>query len=238
MENINFKKYCYWMNKEALETLKSMLKKEGTDVYCAQRVPCELLRVEIGYSSPDVWKVTCKHDAAPWYEASDKKGKYLVLSSKPLPSEFKKYHETTIQKSDFQPQKYPSKEEIKSLANSEIFNRKKPEGWVEFPKETAEKLSQGLKNVVGVGESLEEIFEVWSAVHSNFLEGRFSVKEGGNTIPYTIADTNHTSSCCAELFNLVGKEFKIKYVKPCLGAKIAKALEADIYYRVESLKGI
>ena len=37
-------------------------------------------------------------------------------------------------------------------------------------------------------------------------------------------------------FNLIGKEFKVKYVKPCLGAKIAKALEADTYYRVESNK--
>ncbi|OGL39913.1 MAG: hypothetical protein A3C43_01475 [Candidatus Schekmanbacteria bacterium RIFCSPHIGHO2_02_FULL_38_11] len=238
MENPVFKKYCYWMDKEALEALKSMFKKEGTEIYCAQRVPCELFRVEIGYSAPEVWKVTCKHDAAPWYNTSDKNGKFLVLSSKPLSPEFEKYLETTITKSDFQPQGYPSKEEIKALANSEIFNRKKPEGWVEFPKETAEKLAQGFKNVVGVDEPLEEIFEVWSAVHSNFLEGRFSVKEGTNTIPYTIADTNHTSSCCIELFNIVGKEFKAKYVKPCLGAKIAKALEADIYYRVENLKGI
>src|SRR3989338_8813571 len=164
MENPVFKKYCYWMDKEALEALKSMFKKEGTEIYCAQRVPCELFRVEIGYSAPEVWN--------------------------------------------------------------------------EFPKETAEKLAQWFKNVVGVDEPLEEIFEVWSAVHSNFLEGRFSVKEGTNTIPYTIADTNHTSSCCIELFNIVGKEFKAKYVKPCLGAKIAKALEADIYYRVENLKGI
>ena len=234
----DFLKYSYWMDEEPFEKLKEILKNEGTELYCAQRVPCELLKVDIGYAAPEVWKVTCKHDAAPWYDASGKAGKFLVLSSKLLPQEYEKYHETTIQKSDFQPPNYPTKGEIKSLANSETFKRKKPKGWVEFPKETAEKLAQGFKTVVGVDEPLDQIFEVWSAVHANFLEGRFAIKEGKNTVPYTIADTNHTSSCCVELFNLAGEEFRVKFVKPCLGAKIAKALEADKYYRVESSKGI
>jgi len=237
MGNSDFQKYSYWMDKESFEKLKEELKKDGTELYSAQRVPCELLKADIGYAAPEVWKVTCKYDAAPWYDASDKAGKFLVLSSKPLHANYEKYLETTIKGSDFQPPNYPAKEDIKSLANSETFKKRKPKGWVEFPKETAEKLAAGIKTITGVDEPLEQIFEVWSAVHDNFLEGRFAIKEGENTVPYTIADTNHTSSCCVELFNLAGEEFRVKLVKPCLGAKIIKALEADKYYRVESRKG-
>ncbi|RMF92964.1 MAG: hypothetical protein D6734_11075 [Candidatus Schekmanbacteria bacterium] len=231
-----FKKFCYWMDKVATDNLKKELLSERKKFSLAVKLPCESLKAQIGIVSPEIWNLNCRYDAAPWYYASNYNGKYLVVSDERLPSKYEEMLEVIVNESDFSPDSYPSREEIETLAESSKYKSQVPEGWLAFPPESKSRLADAFKNSVGIDDSIDEIFRFWDAVHSNFIEGKFAVEKNGETIPYTITDTNHTSSCCVELFNIVGREFKVKYVKPCLGAKIMKALEADRYYEVKSVK--
>ncbi|MBI5375468.1 MAG: hypothetical protein HZA77_08540 [Candidatus Schekmanbacteria bacterium] len=235
--NSHFKKFCYWMDPEAVETLKKSLSAKGINPLIAEKLPCEALKVDIGIVAPEVWGRNCQYDAAPWYNSSEFNGKFLIVSNSALSENFEKYLETTISSSDFQPQNYPGKNEIKKLALSAKFKSCEPHGWLGFPVETKERLAQAFKNNVGIPDTIEEIFESWDAIHANFMEGKIALTDEGKTIPYTIAETNRTGTCCVELFNIIGAEFREKLVKPCLGAKIMQALEADRYYKVESIKG-
>ena len=235
-EKGQFRKFCYWMDKKNVEMLKNKLQDEKKNFSLAVKLPCEALKAETGIVAPEVWNLNCRHDAAPWYYASKLNGKYLVVSDNRLSSEYEKLLEVIVKESNFNSESYPQKEELKKLAESPKFKEQIPEGWLGFPDEAKSRLADAFKNNVGIDDSIDDIFKGWDAIHANFIEGKYTIEENGQLIPYTIADTNHTGSCCVELFNIVGSEFKTKLVKPCLGAKIMKALEADRYYRVESTK--
>ena len=223
-EKSHFIKYCYWMDKSDVEKLKTQLDDEQKNYALAVKLPCEALKAETGIVAPEVWNLNCRHDAAPWYYASKLNGKYLVVSDNRLSSEYEALLEVIVKESDFTSESYPSKEEIKKLADSPKFKEQRPEGWLGFPEDAKTRLATAFKNNVGIDDSIDDIFKGWDAIHANFMEGKYTIEEEGKHIPYTIADTNHTGSCCVELFNIVGSEFKTKLVKPCLGAKIMKAL--------------
>jgi hypothetical protein len=226
-------KYCYWMDEETLSALRVLIQKKGLGMIRARQNPCEVLREEIGFAEPDTWSLICKHDAAPWYHQSEHAGKILVVSSFPLDDEFSRFHETTIELTSFEPTHIPSQDEIISLAQDKEYLSLEPDGWGKFPEEMKEAIVNGLSQLLGVSPGyFSDLLCTWTACHSNFANPKFRADETFSNAPYSIADSSHISSCCVELFNLLGSKEKSLLVRPCIGAVIVKALEKDRYYLV------
>jgi hypothetical protein len=226
-------KYCYWLDEPALAMLQKQMAGKGMEMVRAEKNPCEALRGEIGFAEPHTWDIICKHDAAPWYHASKHATKTLVLSSFPLDREYKKFLETTIELSPFKPANLPSQEEIEKLATDKAYLARQPEGWGEFPAEMGEAIVQGLSKMTGksFGE-FKDLLCTWTAVHANFVNPQYRAEKEYVDAPYSVSDTAHISSCCVELFNLLGSKEHALLVRPCIGAVIVNVLKNDQYYLV------
>ena len=229
-------KYCYWINEKNLEKMKRQMADRGIEPVQAKQNSCEALRGEIGYAEPAVWSVICKHDAAPWYNTSKFKDKYLVVSSFPL-EDFREFLETTITPVSFDPPAEPSRNKQKELVGDPSYKSREPKGWGAFPAEMGEAIVQGLAKMHNAEpEQFDELLETWTAVHANFVAPRYRAGERYENAPYSIADSAHISSCCVELFNLFDSPEKAMLVRPCIGGVIVKPLERDTYYLVRIIK--
>jgi hypothetical protein len=228
-------KYCYWLDDQSLITLKKQMEGKGIEMVGAEKNPCEALKVNVSYAEPHTWDVICKHDAAPWYHASEHAGENLVASSFPLEQEYEQFLETTIELSVFKPEKFPTEEELKQLALDESYLSKQPEGWGKFPRETGEAIVEGLSKMTGKPPGkFEDLLCTWTAVHANFVSKRYRAGSEFMNAPYSVSDTIHISSCCVEIFNLIDSQAKAMLVRPCIGAVILNILKRDQYYLVRA----
>ena len=229
--------YCYWLDDSALSKLKKQMKEKGIEMVQAERNPCEALKGEIGYAEPHTWGIICKHDAKPWYSASKYAGKNLVVSSFPIGEEYKHFLETTIEHSSFEPEEFPSKEDLVKLAKDETYLSCDLEGWGAFPKEMGEAIVKGLTKMSGKPlDKFEDPLSSWDAVHSNFVNPKYRAGKEYTNAPYTVADSIHTGTCCVELFNLLDSKEDAMLVRPCIGSVIVKVLEKDRYYLVRPVR--
>ena len=157
-------KYCYWLDDQSLAMLKKQMEGKGIEMVRAERNPCETLKIEVGYAEPHTWDVICKHDAAPWYHASEHAGKNLVTSTSPLEQEYEQFLETTIELSPFKPDKLPSEEELKQLATDSEYLSRQPEAWGKFE-------GKGRGDCPGVEQNDREAF--WNIRKAlDFLDSR------------------------------------------------------------------
>ena len=53
-----------------------------------------------------------------------------------------------------------------------------------------------------------------------------------NIAPYSIAKTARVCSACLQFFNIIGRQFREKYVVPCPGASLFAGMAVNKYYRV------
>jgi hypothetical protein len=226
-------KYCYWLDDSALGKIKKEMEKEGTTLVRAEKNPCEALRGPIGYAEPQTWNIICKHDAAPWYHASNHAGKNLVVASFPLDETYDPLLETTIEQSTFEPIDFPPEEELSQLAQDPTYRSRKREGWGGFPKEMGDAIVKGLGKMSGKPlDTFEDLLCIWDAVHSNFIIPQYRSGKEFMKAPYSIADSIHIGTCCVELFNLLDSQEDALLVRPCIGSVIVKVLEKDRYYLV------
>ena len=230
-------KYCYWLDDSALSKIKKQMEENGIKMVQAERNPCEALKDEIGYAEPHKWGTICKHDAKPWYNASKHAGENLVVSSFPLDEEYRSFLATTIEQTSFEPEEFPSKEDLMKLAKDETYLSCDLEGWGAFPKEMGEAMVKGLTKMTGKPfDKFEDLLSSWDAVHSNFVNPKYRAGEEYMNAPYTVTDSTHTGTCCVELFNLLDTKEDAMLVRPCIGGVIVKVLEKDRYYLVRPAK--
>ena len=230
-------KYCYWLSLEYFESLKACMQAQGIEMLRAKQNPCEVMLAEIGYAEPATWPVICRFDAAPWYTASPHAGKYLVVSSQELDDPFREFLETTIEPVAFDPPYIPSTEEQKKLSADPAYQARQPDGWGAFPQEMGEAIVNGLGRVFGTKISkFEDLLCTWTAVHANFVCPAYRSGKAFGNAPYSISDSVHMSTCCAEMFNLIDSQEKALLVRPCIGAVLVKAFERDRYYLVTPVK--
>ena len=230
-------KYCYWLDEGALAQLKQQMEARGITMLRAEKNPCEALRDELGYAEPPTWGIICKHDAEPWYRASKHAGKHLVVSSFPLSEEYNPSLETTIEKTTFIPEHYPSSAALQQLAGDKVYRSRNLKGWGAFPKKTGEAIVKGLGKMSGKPlDTFEDLLSIWNAVHSNFVNPHYRAGGDFSDAPYSVADSIHIGTCCVELFNLLDAKENAMLVRPCIGSVIVKVLDKDHYYLVR-IKG-
>ena len=229
-------KYSYWLDAGRFQTLQQEMAAQGLEMRRAEKNPCEALLDDVGYAAPECWSAICRFDAQPWFEASPLKGKTLVVSSTRLGPDFEDCLETTITPTIFKPESMPDKAERDVLINDPEFVKRKPAAWDDFPQEMGEQIVKGLARMSGrPSGTWDELFQTWTSVHANFVAPQFRSSDA-QAVPYSIGDTFSISSCCVELFNLLGSDEPALLVRPCTGAALLQAMERDRYYLVRLVK--
>lgn len=82
----------------------------------------------------------------------------------------------------------------------------------------------------------EKILLSHSANHANFIDPRFFKDVRGRKTPYSIATSAYVCSSCLEFFNILGGQWPVKYVVPCMGAVQFAKLPPNDYFKVVTRK--
>ena len=189
--------------------------------------------MEIGCVRPSAWEGFCRRRTS-WYSNSEKVGKFLVVSNRPLePSGL--VNPILITESSFKPDRLPTSEEITELIESVSFQRRKPRLWDKIEPVERDFQKRWVERH-GINEpfDFDKTFMIHSANHSNFITPKFYINLNGVKIPYSISDSAHVCSSCIEFFNILGGQWPVKYAVPCIGAVQFAHLIKDQYFEVKS----
>jgi len=230
-----YRKFCYWMDRHNFEKAKERLEEDNAPMTQEAQIPCRLLKPskERGYVVPRAWTGVCQRRVS-WYWNSERAEKILIVSNAPLHLPGFKY-QILISESDFKPDRLPSSQEITQLMKSEEFRKRKPLIWEKVDGLEKDFYQRWFERHRIEGRfDFEKILTTHSANHVNFLEPRFFVTEENLKVPYSICDSLHICSSCLEFFNILGTEWLVKYVVPCIGAVQFAHLPLNQYFRVET----
>ncbi len=235
----SYKKYCYWLDLNEFNSVKKDSEKKeikGTD---ETHLPCRVLRTstELGYVSPSAWNRFCKRRTS-WYWKSDKAEKFLIVSNKPMDIAGCK-DPITIVESNFKPDRLPSEKEILELIELDEYRKEKPKGW-DRPDPIEKDFYQIYFERYGATDSFnfEKLLKYHSANHANFLNPQLFIVMNESMAPYSIADSIHVCSSCLEFFDILGKQWPVKYVVPCIGAVKFAGLPMNHYFEVKTLGAV
>ena len=231
---MSYQKFCYWVDLEALRKLKSSFEEKGIELEDEARIPCRVLRAsrEVTYLAPPAWYGFCRRRTS-WYWESEKVGKYLIVSNTPF-NHSEIGNPILITESSFKPDRLPSPEAVAPLTKSQEFQKRKPKAW-----DNVEPIEKDFyqtwfeRHHIKEPFDFDKIFAIHSANHANFLDPKYFVTLDGLTVPYSIADSTHVCSSCLEFFNILGSQWMIKYVTPCIGAVMFAHLPVDQYLEIK-----
>ena len=229
-----YQKFCHWVDADCLKKVREHVEQSGGEFDDEARIPCRVLRAsrEISYCAPLAWGGFCKRRTS-WYGKSDKAGKFLVVSNTPF-DHLDIGNPIIITESDFTPSRLPSPDELAQLIKSQEFQNRKPSIWEKVdPLEKQFYQTWYERNRPDEIFDFDKIFAHHSANHANFLDPKFFVNQNGIMVPYSIADSIHVCSSCLELFNILGEQWPVKYVAPCIGAVQFAHLPLNRYLKVE-----
>lgn len=228
-----YKKYCYWLDLNEFKSVRNDLEGKEIQGNDEAHLPCRVLRAskELGYVAPSAWNGFCKRRTS-WYWKSEKAEKVMVVSNKlwDIP-ECK--DPITIVESNFKPDRLPSEKEILELIELDEYRKKKPKGW-DKPHAIEKDFYQVYFDRYGATNSFDfdKLLKYHSANHANFLNPKFFIIQDEAKVPYSIADTIHVCSSCLEFFDILGKQWPVKYIVPCIGAVKFAGLPMNDYFEV------
>jgi hypothetical protein len=233
-KNKEYKKYTYWLQEKEFHGLKNHWKLKGMKLVEAKNAACDPLskEVEIGFVPLEAWGKNpfCKRPSS-WYKISPFTGKILVISSFDL-QEYHVLPETIIRECRFRPPKLPNREEKLRLINQRRYQQLRPTEWEDIDAEGPELHNEWLRAIGLRGVSFEELFITHRANHANFIEPAYFIVEENEPVPYSIDKTSYICSACLEFFNIIGANFRKKYVVPCPGAVLYAGMITNRYYEV------
>jgi len=233
-----YKKLCYWFDSHNLKKVRENIEQKGEELDDEVRIPCRVLRLskDIGYLAPPAWDGFCNRRTS-WYRRSNKAGRFLVVSNTSL-DHLDIGNPIIIEESNFKPAYLPSYEEVLQLVKSEEYQRLKPDVWEKIDPLDKEFFRRWFeRHRPKELFDFDKIFAHHSANHANFIDPKFSLNTNREEAPYSISDSIHVCSSCLEFFNILGEQWPIKYVVPCIGAVQFGHLPMDQYFEVRIQRG-
>ena len=233
-----YQKFCYWVDLHGLKSVRRNLEERSIPLTDEARIPCRVLRAstEVAYLAPPAWNGFCKRRTS-WYRKSAKADQFLIVSnhSLDLPG---LGNPIILTESGFKPDRIPSAKEIPLLIQSEEYQKRRPREW-DKPDPLEKDFYQRWfeRNRVNEPFDFDRILMSHSANHANFLDPRFFINLNGSVVPYSISDSIHVCSSCLEFFNILGEQWPVKYVIPCIGAVQFAHLPMDQYFEVKIQTG-
>ena len=236
---MGYKKFCYWVDFNRLKAVRRNLEEREIDLPDESRIPCRVLRAskEIVYLAPPAWDGFCKRRTS-WYRKSNMAGKFLIVSNSPLDVPDLE-SPIIIAGSNFMPDRLPNPDEISQLVRSKEYQKRKPSEW-----DKPDPLERDFYQRWFERQQRKEPFDFdkillsHSANHANFLDPKFFINLNGTMVPYSIADSIHVCSSCLEFFNILGSQWPVKYVVPCIGAVQFAHLSMEHYFEVKTLRAV
>ncbi len=233
-----YQKYCYWTDLHGLKLARKSLEERGMELTDEARIPCRVLKAsaEGFYLAPPAWNGFCKRRTS-WYRKSAKADKFLIVSNHSF-NLLGLENPIILKESSFKPDRFPSPEEIDLLIQSEEYQKRKPREW-DKPDALEKDFYQRWfeRNKIKEHFDFDKILMSHSANHANFLDPRFFVNLNGSVVPYSISDSIHVCSSCLEFFNILGEQWPVKYVVPCIGAVQFAHLPMNQYFEVRIQAG-
>ena len=234
-----YQKFCYWVDLDRLRKVRENVEQSGGEFEDEARIPCRVLRAsrKVAYLSPPAWYGFCRRRTS-WYWESEKAGQHLIVSNTPFDHLDMGTPIIIITESSFKPDRLPSSDEIAHLVKSQEFQKRKPKPW-----ENIEPIEKDFyqtwfeRHRPDEPFDFEKVFARHSANHANFLDPKFFVNLNGIMVPYSIADSIHVCSSCLEFFNILGSQWSVKYVIPCIGAVQFAHLPTNQYFEVNVVTG-
>ncbi len=161
-------------------------------------------------------------------------GKFLMVSNSPLdvPGQENLIMITGL---DFMPDRLPNPDDFSQMIRSKEYQKRKPPEW-DKPDPLESEFYQRWFDRQQRKEpfDFDKILLSHSANHANFLDPKFFIKLNGAIVPYSIADSIYVCSSCLEFFNILGSQWPVKYVVPCIGAVQFAHLPMDRYFEVRT----
>jgi hypothetical protein len=230
-----YQKFCYWVDSHGLKAVSRNLEERKIELPDEARIPCRVLKpsLEIAYLAPPAWNGFCERRIS-WYWESEMADKFLIVSNSPLDSPDLE-NPIIIKESNFKPDRFPSSDEISQLIQSREYQKRKPSKW-DKPDPLEKDFYQRWfeRNRIKEPFDFKKILLSHSANHANFIDPKFFVNVNGEEAPYSISNSIHVCSSCIEFFNILGEQWPVKYVVPCIGAVQFAHLQMDQYFEVKT----
>ena len=233
-QNKPYQKHIYWLDKAQVPALKKDLQTKNIKLKYAKGIVCTPMdRInKIAVVTPEIWNETCRRQGS-WYRTSDKNGLYLVISAFELAG-FETDRAAVITQSDFILPKPASLNEKQFLFESPQLQERMPPEWEQVEDVEKRIYLRWAKRLGSAERDYDQLYKTHTANHANFIKPAFFIEAPDGIIPYSIDRSAHVCSCCVELFQVLGSQFKKKLVAPCPGAVIFARLKPDRYLLVES----
>jgi hypothetical protein len=232
-----YRRYVYWLTAEQERRLRKRFSKGGTPLRSSKGVVCTALNPvnTLSSVSPSLWQEGICSRQGSWYRKSDRSGLFLVVSRLEL-KDAAEGPSAILTESDFTPPRRAEPDQKAALLRSLDAKAQIPPEW--FRVNEAEKRSymRWAKRNGSTETDFEALFLTHTANHANFIEPLFFIREQNEIVPYSIDSTAHLCSCCLELFQVIGRSFRVKFVAPCAGAAVFAGLPPDRYLRVETFE--
>lgn len=234
--NRPYVKHIYWLTEKEEAELREKLSEQGIRVKSAKGVMCTPLdRInKIASVAPHVWDETCYRQGG-WYRSSKKNGLFLIISSFDVEG-YEDKKAAIITESDFVPPRLASVEDKERLIAEPLLKKQVPKEWLTVENTEKKIYLRWARRLGSDVRDYDFLYLSHTANHSNFIKPAFFVRGKDGIIPYSIDRSAHLCSCCVELFQVLGEEFKEKLVAPCPGATIFARLKPDRYLRVVAPK--
>lgn len=226
-------KYVYWLTKAEEASLREELAARNIKLKSAKGIVCTPLDEinKISSVAPDVWDGTCCRQGS-WYRTSDKNGLYLIVSSFEL-KEFRDQKAAIISESNFVPPRLASLKDKRALFEDSSLKSRIPEEWKHVEDIERRIYIRWARRLGSDVQDYDFLYLSHTANHANFINPRFFIRDDNGIIPYSLDRSAHLCSCCVELFQVLGSEYKKKIVAPCPGATIFARLKPDRYLLVK-----
>lgn len=226
-------KHVYWLTKAEEASLRAELAARNINLKSAKGIVCAPLDVinKISSVAPEVWDDICSRQGS-WYRTSDKNGQYLIISSFELKG-FRDQRATIISESNFVPPRLASLKDKKALLKDFSVKSRIPEEWQHVEDIEKRIYLRWAKRLGSDVKDYDFLYLSHTANHANFISPRFFIRDDNGIIPYSVERSAHLCSCCVELFQVLGSDYKKKLVAPCPGATIFARLKPDRYLLVK-----
>ena len=228
-----YQKHIYWLTRDQVSQLNTSLLNQGIKLKHAKGIVCTPLDVinKITSVAPEVWDDTCGRQGS-WYRTSHKNGLYLIISSFEL-DDFETKKSAVITESDFVLPEPASPAAKQSFFEDPRLKERMPARWQQVAEMEKRIYLRWAKRLGSSVQDYDQLYLTHTANHANFITPKFFIETSDGIIPYSIDRSAHLCSCCVELFQVLGSEFKKKLVAPCPGATIFARLKPDRYLLVE-----
>ncbi len=228
-----YQKHIYWLTRDGALQLQNTLDSRGIKLKHAKGIVCTPLDKinKITSVAPEIWDDTCCRQGS-WYRTSDKNGLYLIVSAFELDG-FESRRAAVIAESDFVLPQPASQSEKQVLLDDPRLQERMPVRWRQVDEMEKRIYLRWAKRLGSSVQDYDQLYTSHTANHANFINPKFFIETSDGIVPYSIDKSAHLCSCCVELFQVLGNEFKKKLVAPCPGATIFARLKPDLYLLVE-----